>query len=161
MDTFADRGCADRAPLVGRARELDRLEGLLGCRREGAGPVAVDVTGEPGIGKTRLLTEFGVRARGRGVTVLCGRAGTAEGDGGTPFQAVLDAFADLDHQERAAAPALAELARLVEHGDCRAGRRGVQARARARERVRLQRRTRRTGRQPRAPPRRRHAVVRW
>ncbi|MFI6416001.1 AAA family ATPase [Streptomyces sp. NPDC050842] len=116
MDTFADRGCVDRAPLVGRARELDRLEGLLRCRREGAGPVAVDVTGEPGIGKTRLLTEFAIRARGRGVTVLCGRAGTAEADGGTLFQAVLDAFADLDHQERAAAPALAELARLVEHG---------------------------------------------
>ncbi|MGW9034434.1 AAA family ATPase, partial [Streptomyces sp. NPDC055721] len=115
MDTIADQGCADRAPLVGRARELDRLDGLLGCRTEGAGPVAVDVTGEPGIGKTRLLTEFGIRARGRGATVLRGRAGTAEGDAGTPFQAVLDAFADLDHRERATTPALAELARLVEH----------------------------------------------
>ncbi|MFC9701087.1 AAA family ATPase [Streptomyces sp. NPDC056943] len=115
MDTFADLGCADRAPLVGRARELDRLDGLLGCRTEGAGPVAVDVTGEPGIGKTRLLTEFGTRARGRGATVLRGRAGTAEGDAGTPFQAVLDAFADLDHRERATTPALAALARLVEH----------------------------------------------
>ncbi|MER5709644.1 AAA family ATPase [Streptomyces sp. NPDC002122] len=116
MDTIADQGCADRAPLVGRARELDRLDGLLGCRIEGAGPVAVDVTGEPGIGKTRLLTEFGIRARGRGATVLRGRAGTAEGDAGTPFQAVLDAFADLDHRERATTPALAELARLVERG---------------------------------------------
>ncbi|MFB7607618.1 helix-turn-helix transcriptional regulator [Streptomyces gardneri] len=117
MDTFADRGCADRAPLVGRARELDRLDGLLGCRAEAVGPVAVDVTGEPGIGKTRLLTEFAVRARGRGATVLRGRAGTAEGDGGTPFQAVLDACADLDHGKRAAVPALAELARLVEEAN--------------------------------------------
>ncbi|MFD8973911.1 AAA family ATPase [Streptomyces sp. NPDC059593] len=115
MDTIADQGCADRAPLVGRAGELDRLDGLLGCRAEGAGPVAVDVTGEPGIGKTRLLTEFGIRARGRGMTVLKGRAGASEGAAGTPFQAVLDAFADLDHRERATTPALAELARLVEH----------------------------------------------
>ncbi|MEU7073462.1 AAA family ATPase [Streptomyces narbonensis] len=114
MDTFADRGCADRAPLVGRARELERLDGLLGCRGEGVGPVAVDVTGEPGIGKTRLMTEFAVRARGRGGTVLRGRAGGADEDGGAPFQAFLDAFADLDREKRTAVPALAELARLVE-----------------------------------------------
>ncbi|MFE1552137.1 AAA family ATPase [Streptomyces sp. NPDC058718] len=129
MDTIVDQGCADRAPFVGRARELDRLDGLLGCRTGGADLVAVDVTGEPGIGKTRLLTEFGIRARGRGATVLRGRAGTAEGDAGTPFQAVLDAFADLDHRERATTPALAELARIVEHdgrdaSDERAGRDG-------------------------------------
>ncbi|WP_449344906.1 ATP-binding protein, partial [Streptomyces narbonensis] len=127
MDTFADRGCADRAPLVGRARELDRLDGLLGCRGEGVGPVAVDVTGEPGIGKTRLMTEFAVRARGRGATVLRGRAGGAEGDGGAPFQAFLDAFADLDREKRTAVPALAELARLVEGAsgpDAAAGPRG-------------------------------------
>ncbi|MFF8838020.1 helix-turn-helix transcriptional regulator [Streptomyces sp. NPDC015130] len=124
MDTFADLGCVDRAPLVGRAGELDRLDGLLGCRAEGVGPVAVDVTGEPGIGKTRLLTEFAVRARGRGATVLRGRAGTAEGDAGAPFQAVLDAFADLAHEKRTAVPALARLAALVEERGPGSGRRG-------------------------------------
>ncbi|MFF8380150.1 AAA family ATPase [Streptomyces sp. NPDC015661] len=113
MDAFADLGRVDRAPFVGRNRELDRLDALSRARNGGAGPVAVDVTGEPGIGKTRLLTEFAVRARGRGVTVLHGRAGSAAGDG-TPFQPFVDAFADLDDHDRATAPDLAELAELVE-----------------------------------------------
>ncbi|MFG2838103.1 AAA family ATPase [Streptomyces zaomyceticus] len=116
MDTFADAdlGSVDRAPLVGRAQELDRLDGLLRHRSEGAGPVAVDVTGDPGIGKTRLLTEFAVRARRRGVTVLRGRAGPGEPDSGPPVQAFVDAFADLDHRDRALSPALDTLAELVE-----------------------------------------------
>ncbi|GHG09056.1 hypothetical protein GCM10018791_22690 [Streptomyces zaomyceticus] len=116
MDTFADAGLGsvDRAPLVGRAQELDRLDGLLRHRREGTGPAAVDVTGEPGIGKTRLLTEFAVRARRHGVTVLRGRAGPAEPDSGPPVQAFVDSFADLDHRDRALSPALAALAELVE-----------------------------------------------
>ncbi|MFH8712810.1 helix-turn-helix transcriptional regulator [Streptomyces zaomyceticus] len=116
VDTFADAdlGSVDRAPLVGRAQELDWLDGLLRHRSEGSGPVAVEVTGEPGIGKTRLLTEFAVRARRHGVTVLRGRAGPAEPDSGPPIQAFVDAFADLDHRDRALFPALAVLAELVE-----------------------------------------------
>ncbi|MFD7962253.1 helix-turn-helix transcriptional regulator [Streptomyces zaomyceticus] len=116
MDTFADAGLGsvDRAPLVGRAQELDRLDGLLRHRREGTAPAAVDVTGEPGIGKTRLLAEFAVRARRHGVTVLRGRAGPAEPDSGPPVQAFVDSFADLDHRDRALSPALAALAELVE-----------------------------------------------
>ncbi|MGW6968788.1 helix-turn-helix transcriptional regulator [Streptomyces zaomyceticus] len=116
VDTFADEGLGsvDRAPLVGRAQELDRLDVLLRQRSEGTGPAAVDVTGEPGIGKTRLLTEFAVRARRHGVTVLRGRAGPAEPDSGPPVQAFVDSFADLDHRDRALSPALAALAELVE-----------------------------------------------
>ncbi|WP_369142842.1 AAA family ATPase [Streptomyces sp. R44] len=113
MDAFADLGRVDRAPFVGRSRELDRLDGLVRARTGGAGPVAVDVTGEPGIGKTRLLTEFAARARRRRATVLHGRAGSAAGHG-TPFQPFVDAFADLDHHDRATAPDLADLAELVE-----------------------------------------------
>ncbi|MEV4941058.1 helix-turn-helix transcriptional regulator [Streptomyces zaomyceticus] len=116
VDTFADAdlGSVDRAPLVGRAQELDRLDGLLRHRSEGTGPVAVDVTGDPGIGKTRLLTEFATRARRHGVTVLRGRADPGEPDSGPPVQAFADAFADLDHRDRALSPALAGLAELVE-----------------------------------------------
>ncbi|MFE0649517.1 AAA family ATPase [Streptomyces sp. NPDC059534] len=115
MDTFADRGCADRAPLVGRDGELDRLDGLLSRRSGGTGPLAVDVTGDPGIGKTRLLAEFASRARRRGTTVLHGRPGPAGPERpGTPFHVFADAFADLDHRDRATAPALAALADLVE-----------------------------------------------
>ncbi|WP_051844300.1 LuxR family transcriptional regulator [Streptomyces globisporus] len=114
MDTFADPGRADRAPFAGRERELARLDALSSARADGAGPAAVDVTGEPGIGKTRLLTEFAVRARGRGATVLHGRAGSAPADG-TPFQPFVDAFADLDPRDHATPPDLAGLAELVEH----------------------------------------------
>ncbi|MFE7598539.1 AAA family ATPase [Streptomyces sp. NPDC057494] len=118
MDTFADQGRVDRAPLVGRDRELDRLDALLRARTGGAGPVAVDVTGEPGIGKTRLLTAFALRAGRHGPTVLHGRAGSVH-EPATPlqpvvFQPFVDAFADLDHRDRAAAPDLAALASLVE-----------------------------------------------
>ncbi|MGW4854010.1 AAA family ATPase [Streptomyces sp. NPDC004288] len=113
MEAFADRGRIDRAPLVGRDGELARLDALLRARTGGAGPVAVDVTGEPGIGKTRLLTEFALRAGRHGPTVLHGRAGPAP-EPGTPYQPFLDAFADLDHRDRAAAPDLAALAERVE-----------------------------------------------
>ncbi|MFE6856286.1 ATP-binding protein, partial [Streptomyces sp. NPDC057674] len=73
MDAFADPGSVGRAPLVGRARELDRLDVPLRRRAGGTGPVAVEVVGEPGIGKSRLLAEFAVRARRQGATVLRGR----------------------------------------------------------------------------------------
>ncbi len=109
-----DLACGDRAPLVGRARELDRLDASLRRRTAGSGPMAVDVTGEPGIGKTRLLAEFTARARRQGATVLCGRASPGDGDHGTPFQAFADAFADLDRGDRTDCPALAALAELLE-----------------------------------------------
>ncbi|WP_435971367.1 AAA family ATPase [Streptomyces sp. Qhu_M48] len=113
MDAFTDLGGVDRAPLVGRTRELDRLDALLRHRSEGTGPVAVDVTGEPGIGKTRLLTEFAARARTRGVTVLRGHAGPGDPDEGSPFHPFVDAFADLDHRDHIRSPALSALAELV------------------------------------------------
>ncbi|GGY27524.1 helix-turn-helix transcriptional regulator [Streptomyces tanashiensis] len=115
MDTFADRGRVDRAPFAGRNRVLDRLDALSRGRHGGAGPAAVDVTGEPGIGKTRLLAEFAVRAGRRGATVLRGRADATTPDT-TPFQPFVDAFADLDHRDRATAPDLAGVAELVERG---------------------------------------------
>ncbi|MFJ5831939.1 AAA family ATPase [Streptomyces sp. NPDC093089] len=116
METFGDRGCEGRAPLVGRARELDRLDALLRRRAGGEGPVAVDVTGDPGIGKTRLLAEFALRARRRGTIVLHGRSGPGT-EPGTPFHVFADAFADLDHRDRATAPDLAALADLVDLAD--------------------------------------------
>ncbi len=45
------------SPLVGRAAELARLTADLGVVRQGPGRL-VAVTGEPGIGKTRLVQEF-------------------------------------------------------------------------------------------------------
>ncbi|MFE1381514.1 AAA family ATPase [Streptomyces sp. NPDC058740] len=95
MNTITREGCVDRAPFAGRQAELARLEELLDLSRHGRseGPRAVDITGEPGMGKSRLLTELAARARRAGVTVLHGRASTGERP--APFAMFADAFADL------------------------------------------------------------------
>jgi len=54
--------------VVGREAELERLEIALEETRYGRGAV-VAVTGEAGVGKTRLVDELAARARHRGVTV--------------------------------------------------------------------------------------------
>jgi predicted ATPase len=58
--------------LVGRARELAELDAALGQVRQGR-PSAVLIGGEAGVGKSRLVSEFGARARAAGtVRVLSG-----------------------------------------------------------------------------------------
>lgn len=60
--------------MVGRDRELNLLSRLLSrCRKGGGGPVLVRLTGEPGIGKSRLLHQF-LSEAGEGVRVLHGHA---------------------------------------------------------------------------------------
>ena len=49
------------APLVGRAEELALLDGALAELTRGEWK-AVELVGEPGIGKTRLLAELATRA---------------------------------------------------------------------------------------------------
>ena len=75
--------------LVGRSAELRTLDGLLdgaAARRAGA----VELVGEPGIGKTRLLGELGRRADARGMLVLSGSASEFERD--LPFWVFVDAL---------------------------------------------------------------------
>ena len=76
-------------PLVGRDRELEVLEGLLGQAKRGA-PQFAQVTGEPGIGKSSLLAELGRRANEDGWLVLSGRCAELERE--IPFGLVIDAF---------------------------------------------------------------------
>jgi adenylate cyclase len=64
-------------PLVGRAAELERLMDALARLREGRGDL-VTVIGEPGVGKSRLGSEF--QARAAGVTWLQLRCFSYEGD---------------------------------------------------------------------------------
>ena len=54
------------AHIVGRASELGSVDRLLDRIGEGD-PAALELVGEPGIGKTRLLAELAARADARGV----------------------------------------------------------------------------------------------
>jgi class 3 adenylate cyclase/tetratricopeptide (TPR) repeat protein len=91
---------AGATPFVGRTAELARLEDALLSAEAGRGTVLF-VTGDAGIGKTRLVTEFLERARERGVRVLAGRC--FEGEGArpyAPFAEALDTYAaDVDRAE--------------------------------------------------------------
>jgi len=66
------RACSSR--LVGRSEELDHLGELVDAVRNGRPGGLVLVSGEAGIGKSRLVREVAARAEDRGVKVLTGRA---------------------------------------------------------------------------------------
>ena len=91
--------------LVGRADELGSLKQVLTELDQGR-PGAVEVVGEPGIGKTRLLTELAARAEQRGHLVLSGSASELERD--LPFSVFVDA---LDEYVESLEPQLARGAR--------------------------------------------------
>ena len=77
--------------LVGRAAELDRLVAALGSLERGQS-AAVELLGPAGIGKTRLLAEFGDRVEADGALVLGGRGAEQERD--LPFWVFVDALDD-------------------------------------------------------------------
>jgi DNA-binding CsgD family transcriptional regulator/tetratricopeptide (TPR) repeat protein len=77
------------APIVGRDTELGQLEQTLEALDRGSGAY-VSVEGEPGIGKTRLLSELQARAEARGCVVLTGTAAEFERD--VPFSVFVDAL---------------------------------------------------------------------
>jgi ATP/maltotriose-dependent transcriptional regulator MalT len=76
-------------PFVGRADELGSLERILDELDRGC-PGTVEVAGEPGIGKTRLMRELAARAGARGHLVLSGAASEFEND--LPFSVFVDAL---------------------------------------------------------------------
>src|SRR5689334_5882170 len=65
--------------MVGRRAELATVEGALDLLVQGQGGTLV-ITGEPGIGKTRMLADLVDAARARGCPVLDGRATEFERD---------------------------------------------------------------------------------
>ena len=74
---------------MGRANELDVLEQMLDTiDRSPHG--AIELVGEPGIGKTRLLSELATRAERRGHLVLSGSASELERE--LPFSVFVDAL---------------------------------------------------------------------
>jgi AAA ATPase domain len=80
-------------PLIARRAELAILTGAIEATRRGRGD-AVLLTGEAGVGKTRLLIETQREAERRGVLVLKGRAI----ESGGAYRPLVEAFA------RASAP---------------------------------------------------------
>ena len=80
--------------FVGRAGELAALDAsldALGCGVAGA----LELSGEPGIGKTRMLGELGARADARGLLVLSGSASELELE--LPFGIFVDALDEYVH----------------------------------------------------------------
>jgi ATP/maltotriose-dependent transcriptional regulator MalT len=77
--------------LIGRARELGELDGALARLARGE-PWFVQIVGEPGIGKSRLLGELCLRGEQRGYLVLEGQAAEFERD--IPFGLIVDALND-------------------------------------------------------------------
>jgi ATP/maltotriose-dependent transcriptional regulator MalT len=82
------------AQLVGRAEETRSLDHLLSELSRGESG-ALAILGEPGIGKTRLLTELATRADDRRCLVLTGSAAELEND--LPFWVFVDALDDYVH----------------------------------------------------------------
>jgi DNA-binding NarL/FixJ family response regulator len=78
-------------PLVGRTEELSSLERALEELNRGRSG-AIELVGEPGIGKTRLLRELTDRAEARGQLVLAGAGSELEHD--LPFSVLVDALDD-------------------------------------------------------------------
>jgi DNA-binding CsgD family transcriptional regulator len=103
--------------FVGRTEELARLRRLLARTADGE-PLVALVSGEAGVGKTRLAEQLAVTAAEQGVLVLRGGC-VPLGEEGVPFAPVTEALRGLaraldpDELAAVAGPARAELGRLV------------------------------------------------
>src|SRR3954468_3599212 len=77
--------------LVGRRAELEVIDRSLDALVAGQ-PGVLEITGEAGIGKSRLIAEAGDRADSRHALALAGRASEFERD--MPFGVFVDALDD-------------------------------------------------------------------
>ena len=101
------------SPFVGRELELDQLNQAWNAAREGRAHLVL-VSGEPGIGKSRLAQEFGRRVRAAGHVVASARA--YEAAGRLPWGPVVDLLrsdALRSHVDTLGMVWRAELARLL------------------------------------------------
>src|SRR6185437_5319693 len=93
--------------FVGRAGELGTLERALAAARAGRG-AAILVTGDAGIGKTRLAAELARRARGGGFATLLGRSIDLVGTE-LPYQPFAEALRSIGGCRPAGRPAGSQL----------------------------------------------------
>lgn len=101
------------SPFVGRELELDQLNQAWNAAREGRAHLVL-LSGEPGIGKSRLALEFGRRVRAEGHVVASARA--YEAAGRLPWGPVIDLLrsdALRSHIDTLGTVWRAELARLL------------------------------------------------
>ncbi len=92
-------------PMVGRVGELARLGNALEGAVAGA-PTYATLTGEPGIGKSRLAAELGARAVDAGARLLVGRC--SQDDGAPPLWPWQQVLRGLDRE--------LEVEHSVDHG---------------------------------------------
>jgi DNA-binding SARP family transcriptional activator/tetratricopeptide (TPR) repeat protein len=92
------------APLVGRDASLARLRAFWARVRAGERQVAL-LSGEPGIGKTRLAAELARELHAEGAAVLYGRA---EEESLLPYQPFVEALRDALSRAEVALPAEAD-----------------------------------------------------
>jgi transcriptional regulator with XRE-family HTH domain len=92
---------SERTRLVGRAHELALLEHHCGPMAGENMPLLV-LTGEPGIGKTRLLREAASRAAASGLSILCGACFRQGGQ--EPYAPVLEAVVGVTSTARRLMP---------------------------------------------------------
>ncbi|MFF2510833.1 AAA family ATPase [Streptomyces sp. NPDC058086] len=88
-------------PFIGRDDELARLTGVLDRAHAGT-PRAVVLSGDAGVGKTRVLTEAAAHATRTGMTVLTGHC-VDLGDVGLPYLPFTEILGMLGGDERFAA----------------------------------------------------------
>jgi DNA-binding CsgD family transcriptional regulator len=99
--------------LVGRDAELSRLRGLLAGAAAGRAVTGL-VSGDAGVGKSRLVTEVMAIAAREGCTVLCGQC--AEIGDSVPYLPFADAFRTAPSYIADAVKDRAVLARLLPDG---------------------------------------------
>jgi len=112
-----------RSPIVGRAEESRELHEHFIAAVDGSAPRFVLITGEGGIGKTRVAAELAVTFGGRGGRHASGSG--SELSGGPPFAPWSEVLRDLVMQTPAPAegvPWAADVARLVPSVTTRWGR---------------------------------------
>ncbi len=113
-----------RGQLVGRRREVEQLRGRWAQAQHGAAQLVL-LSGEPGVGKTRLAHEVMSQAQAGGAVVL--RGGCYEYEATTPYLPFVEALRAYVHAQPADAlrahlgPTAPELARLAPEIEAKLG----------------------------------------